>query len=90
MARGRRLLLLAALTCLGTASRAAEKYIEDSDRFPGWKGELPEAVPSQRITDALNQSSGQRVAYGTPGGVGLFCHCLPSSLERCFCAQGGL
>ncbi len=69
MARGRRLLLLAALTCLGTASRAAEKYIEDSDRFPGWKGELPEAVPSQRITDALNQSSGQRVAYGTPGGV---------------------
>lgn len=26
---------------------AADKYIEDADRFPGWKGELPHAKTGQ-------------------------------------------
>lgn len=26
------------------AARALEQYIEDADRFPGWRGELPSTV----------------------------------------------
>jgi hypothetical protein len=44
--------------------RRTERYIEDTDRFPGWKGELP--VPIQDFLNA-NSSSGQAPAALTIG-----------------------
>lgn len=36
-----RLGLLALALTLITCANSLERYIEDADRFPGWKGELP-------------------------------------------------
>ncbi|KAK9805139.1 hypothetical protein WJX72_001482 [[Myrmecia] bisecta] len=42
------------------------KYIEDNDRFPGWKGELPQEAPTNK--QALSQhSTGKTVGYGEMG-----------------------
>lgn len=48
---------------------SANRYIEDTDHFPGWKGELPtEPV----VRKALSQHpTGETVGYGEDGKVGL-------------------
>lgn len=43
---------------------AAEKYIEDADRFPGWKGELPHDKTSQP-----GQPKVVELAFGEHGKV---------------------
>lgn len=47
---------------------SANRYIEDTDHFPGWKGELPtEPV----VHKALSQHpTGETVGYGEDGKVG--------------------
>lgn len=49
------LLLLASLE-----AHALDKYIEDTDRFPGWKGELPDSLGSMNL---------DHVGYGVGGKV---------------------
>lgn len=45
------------------------EYIEDTDRFPGWKGELPNKVGKP---DAMDQApTGNTVGFGELGKVGL-------------------
>jgi hypothetical protein len=46
---------------------SANRYIEDADRFPGWKGELPK---EPIIPKALDQNpTGETVGYGEDGKV---------------------
>ena len=48
---------------------AADKYIEDSDRFPGWKGELPHMKHGQP-----GEPDSVELGFGEHGKV-----CLPVS-----------
>ena len=62
------------LASLGLCSRAEEsiKYIEDTDRFPGWKGELP-SNPADQLAEALSQhATGETVGFGEKGKVRAF------------------
>ena len=64
-------LLLALLQGGGTAF-GDERYIEDNDRFPGWKGELPGVGggDSGGQPKALSQDrTGVTVGYGEDGVV---------------------
>lgn len=66
MARGRLSLGLALLQLWFLAVVSEERYIEDTDRFPGWKGELPGHNPGQ--PKALSQEkTGMTVGYGENG-----------------------
>jgi hypothetical protein len=68
MARGRLSLGLALLQLWFLAVVSEERYIEDTDRFPGWKGELPGHNPGQ--PKALSQEkTGMTVGYGENGVV---------------------
>ena len=63
--------LLALLRC-GRLATAEERYIEDNDRFPGWKGELPGVGGGQSggQPKALSQDrTGVTVGYGEDGVV---------------------
>lgn len=51
-------LLVAALT--PESSQALDKYLVDTDRFPGWKGELP---------SSLGSVENEYVGYGALGEV---------------------
>ena len=44
---------------------AADKYIQDSDRFPGWKGELPHIKHGQ-----AGEPDTVELAFGEHGKVG--------------------
>ena len=48
---------------------AADKYIEDADRFPGWKGELPHMKHGQP-----GQPDSVELAFGEHGKVSLTYH----------------
>ena len=50
--------LLLGLLALLPAALSMDKYIEDTDRFPGWRGELPDSV------GAVNSTYGQTVGFG--------------------------
>lgn len=39
------LVLTASLAAAVASAASANEYIEDTDRFPGWKGELPQQQP---------------------------------------------
>ena len=57
-----------ALLGLVLSVQAVERYIEDTDRFPGWKGELPNNPVDQE--QALSQqSTGRTTGYGEGGKV---------------------
>ena len=56
--------LLLGLLALLPAALSMDKYIEDTDRFPGWRGELPDSV------GAVNSTYGQTVGFGELGQVG--------------------
>jgi hypothetical protein len=45
----------------------ANRYIEDADRFPGWKGELPKEPDSPKALD--QKPTGETVGYGEDGKV---------------------
>ena len=61
-------MLLVAACCVALGS---QEFIEDTDRFPGWKGELPNR---NLKPDALDQKpTGNTVGYGELGKV-----CAPS------------
>ena len=46
---------------------ASLEYIEDTDRFPGWRGELPNKLVKP---DALDQApTGNTVGFGELGKV---------------------
>ena len=54
---------------LGTAAARAERYIENSDRFPGWKGELP-AEPGIKPNQTQAQTAPDNtVGFGELGQV---------------------
>ena len=64
--------------------RRSERYIEDIDRFPGWKGELP--VPILDFEDSNNTDASASpfltIGFGADGKV-LSHLCLPLlSLEQ--------
>lgn len=66
------LVLLAVLLQNSASVSSQDRYIEDNDRFPGWKGELPvagnEDNPGQ--PKALSQDrTGVTVGYGEDGVV---------------------
>ena len=64
--------LLLALLQLGLSAQAEERYIEDNDRFPGWKGELPGVGGGESggQPKALSQDrTGVTVGYGENGVV---------------------
>lgn len=44
--------LLVSLSCASVAA-AADVYIEDTDRFPGWKGELPQTQPQPETSGTV-------------------------------------
>lgn len=68
MRRQRALQLFALAILIQTALGEGERYIEDTDRFPGWKGELPSAI--DEATKALSQiPTGKTVGYGENGKV---------------------
>lgn len=48
---------------------AGSVYVEDTDRFPGWKGELPN--PSRTRPDGANVTAqpGMGVSFGEPQQV---------------------
>ena len=58
------LLVFSAIPSAVDAAAKSEVYIEDTDRFPGWKGELPQQQPLE---------SAAMVGYGEAGQVGLTC-----------------
>ena len=61
---------LASCLLLHATTGENERYIEDTDRFPGWKGELPSNVVDE-ATKALSQHpTGKTVGYGENGKVG--------------------
>lgn len=45
----------------------ANRYIEDTDHFPGWKGELPKEPSVPRALD--QRPTGETVGYGEDGKV---------------------
>ena len=45
----------------------SERYIEDTDRFPGWKGELP--VPIQDFRNESAAPAGLTIGVGADGKV---------------------
>lgn len=57
------------LLLTGWTHAAGNVYVEDADRFPGWKGELP--IPSRTRPDATNATAqpGMGVSYGEPKQV---------------------
>ncbi|KAK9818424.1 hypothetical protein WJX72_012505 [[Myrmecia] bisecta] len=56
--------LLAVCACLASA---ADRYIEDSDRFPGWKGEIPQQKAASSHQALPQHSTGNTVGYGEGG-----------------------
>ena len=70
MARGRVLRALAAglLACAlcHTATAANQRYIEDEDRFPGWKGVLPSQLQQQ---PTVQEPAPETTGYGELGQV---------------------
>ena len=74
--KGPEIALILAAACLLTQGVASEgeRYIEDTDRFPGWKGELPGNVIDE-ATKALSQHpTGKTVGYGENGQVSKIKH----------------
>ena len=69
--------LLLLLLC-GHGVRAS-RYVEDTDRFPGWKGALP--MPGEKPAAAgkeaalSQEAEGVSLALGDAGSVRLACHC---------------
>ena len=83
--------LLLARLCLAALlagfAAAEERYIEDTDRFPGWKGELPNN-PADQLTQALSQqATGKTVGFGENGKVrslwSLLCWLVRLTKGRC-------
>ena len=71
----RPLLAVAFAVLIQAALGDVERYIEDTDRFPGWKGELPSLI--DEATKALSQKpTGKTIGYGENGKVALW-DCLP-------------
>ena len=70
MARERVLRALAAglLACAlcHTATAANQRYIEDEDRFPGWKGVLPSQLQQQ---PTVQEPAPETTGYGELGQV---------------------
>ena len=70
-----------------------ERYIEDTDRFPGWKGELPSPVKDDQegahAPKAGNDSQAPAaltMGVGVDGKVGMHpCHVLPQHGAQCSC-----
>ena len=70
MVRERICFALAIIQIWILVAASEERYIEDTDRFPGWKGELPGNNPGQ--PQALSQDkTGVTVGYGENGVVRL-------------------
>jgi hypothetical protein len=67
-----RVAVLVLLLATTLQSDALDKYIEDTDRFPGWKGELPTSL------GALGQvrAEDQRALLGPRRGTGCSCQSL--------------
>lgn len=65
---GRTLLGLVVVGMLGSAL-CASKYIEDTDRFPGWRGELPGSL-NAAFEDTTGYGELGQVSGFTPGGEG--------------------
>lgn len=68
---------------------AEERYIEDTDRFPGWKGELPSDTVA-KASEALSQTAtGKTIGFGENGKVAYVRPALSTSEDggivlRCF------
>ncbi len=54
--------MLLGLALLAPVALCLDKYIEDTDRFPGWRGELPEHT--------IDLGVGDTVGFGELGQVG--------------------
>lgn len=53
--------------------KKAERYIEDTDRFPGWKGELPVPIQDFRNgSDAGAAPASLTIGVGADGKVHLY------------------
>lgn len=61
---------LAVLACLAGTACALENWIEDSERFPGWKGEIPMATSQQAHVETMTVGELGKVSGFTP----LCCH----------------
>ena len=88
-------------TCIEDAGRClvgrTERYIEDTDRFPGWKGELPsplkDSQEAAQPAKAANDSQAPvplTMGVGSDGKVGVhpsaWCQKLPQHGTCCGCA----
>lgn len=60
---------LAIALLIQIANSEGERYIEDTDRFPGWKGELPSTVIDEATRALSQQPTGKEVGYGENGKV---------------------
>ena len=79
----RLLACLASCLLLHVSTGENERYIEDTDRFPGWKGELPSNMVDE-ATKALSQHpTGKTVGYGENGKVGTT---MPSYISLSYAA----
>lgn len=87
------LLLLLATTCLVDTHAAGNVYVEDRDRFPGWKGELPAPSKTRAQEHNATQRPGMAVSFGQPdkvwkwgNGAGCtFCPCASIDVEHPWC-----
>jgi len=72
-----RTIRLVVILCLVLTATALDAYIEDADRFPGWRGELPSSLHLE-VQDSvgygeLGKVSG-RSRIHTSGTFGSLCH----------------
>lgn len=58
-----------ALCLLVALAGAEERYIEDTDRFPGWKGELPSDTVDRSSLALSQKATGKTVGFGENGKV---------------------
>ncbi len=59
-------ILFLATTCLADIHAAGNAYVEDTDRFPGWKGELPTPSKTRAQEHNATQRPGMAVRFGQP------------------------
>lgn len=61
----------------------SDRYIEDTDRFPGWKGELPVPIQDFKNTsDAGGAPASLTIGVGADGKVN-----FPFSYQRVMCCR---
>ncbi len=66
---GWKLGVLVVLASLAGPACALEDWIEDSERFPGWKGEIPLATSQQDHSETMTVGE-----LGKVGSIGLYSH----------------